>query len=70
MKDFSTILLMNILRATVDHAQKSAEIDQASPGFQEFKRTLLAQIVKLQASEPGLGRCIVDERPQARNGLF
>ena len=29
MKDFSTILLINILHATLDHAQESSEIDQA-----------------------------------------
>ena len=48
MRDFSTVLLINILKATVDHAQESPEIDQASPGFREFKRTLLERIVKLQ----------------------
>jgi hypothetical protein len=53
MKDFSTILLTKILRATVEHLQESPEIDQANPGLREFKRTLLAQIVWLQAIEPG-----------------
>jgi hypothetical protein len=61
MKDFSTILLTKILRATVEHLQEPPEIDHASPGLREFKRTLLAQIVSLQAIEPGPGRRIVEE---------
>ena len=48
MRDFSTVLLIKILRAIVDHVQESSEIDRASPGLREFERTLLAQIVSLQ----------------------
>ena len=60
MKDFSTVLLIKILRATVDHVQKSPEIDQASPGVRDLKRTLLEQIARLQWNE----------LPQeARNGI-
>jgi hypothetical protein len=51
MKDFSTILLINILRATVDHVQQSPDIDPTSPGVRELQRTLLKQIVRLQGSE-------------------
>jgi hypothetical protein len=69
MREFSTVFLVNILRATVDHAQESSEIDQASPGFREFKRTLLAQILRLQASDPGPERFTVDAMPEARNGI-
>jgi hypothetical protein len=69
MKDFSTIFLTKILRATVEHLQESPEIDQASPGLREFKCTLLAQIVSLQASDPGPGICIIEEIPEARNGF-
>ena len=61
MKNFSTVLLINIHRATVDHAQESSEIDQASPGLQEFERTLLAHIERLQASDPWPGKFKVDE---------
>ena len=53
MKDFSTILLINILRATVDHVQDSLEIDMANPGLLEFKRTLLKNIVTLQENRAG-----------------
>jgi hypothetical protein len=60
MKDFSTVLLIKILRATVDHVQQSPEIDQASPGVKDLKRTLLEQIARLQWNE----------LPQeARNGI-
>jgi len=54
MKDFSSNLLINILRATVDHVQDSLEIDLANPGLLEFKRTLLENIVKLQGNRAGL----------------
>jgi len=70
MRDFSTILLRNILGATVEHFQESPEIDQASPGLRKFKRTLLGQIVRLQAIEPGPRRFIVEEVPQARNEFY
>ena len=50
MKDFSTILLINVLRATVETVQESACIDQTSPGAKELQRTLLAEIVRLRAS--------------------
>ena len=69
MKEFSTILLINILRANVEHLQESRKIDPARPGVKELKRTLLEQIVRLQASEPGSRRFIVKEALQARNGL-
>jgi hypothetical protein len=70
MKDFSTILLTQILRATVEHVQESPEIGQASPALREFKRTLLAQIVRLEAIEPGPRRFIVEEAPQARKWIL
>jgi len=38
MKDFSSNLLINILRATVDHVHDSLEIDLANPGLLELKR--------------------------------
>jgi hypothetical protein len=69
MKDFSTILLINTLRATVDHLQQSAEIEQASPGVKDLKHTLRAQIVRLQGSDPEPRRIIFEEVPQARNGF-
>jgi CxxC-x17-CxxC domain-containing protein len=50
MNDCSTVLLINTLRATVEHLQESPEIDQASPGVKELERTLLEQIVRLQAN--------------------
>lgn len=56
MREFSTILLIHILRATVDHAQESSEIDHTSPGFTEFKHTLLDKVVRLQSSDSELGR--------------
>jgi len=70
MKDFSTVLLINVLQATVDHAQKSSEIDQSSPEFREFSRTLLAEIVGLRASDPGPEKFMADEIQQARNGIL
>ena len=69
MRDFSTVLLINILNATVDHAQESSEIDQASPGLQEFKRTLLAQVVRLQGTDPEPGRFKVEDMPEAGDGF-
>jgi hypothetical protein len=48
MKDFSTVLLINTMRATVEHLQESSEIDQASSGLKELERTLLEQIVRLR----------------------
>jgi len=69
MRDFSTIVLINIVRKTVDTVQDSPDIDQASPGARELKRTLLEQIVRLQASDAGPGTFIVDEMPQARHGV-
>jgi hypothetical protein len=68
MKDFSTVLLINMLRATVDHVQHSPEIDQASPGVKDLKRTLLEQILRLLASEPELARLATEERPQEACG--
>ena len=69
MRDFSTVLVVKILRAIVDHAQESSEIDQASPGLREFKRTLLAQIARLQGTDPEPGRFTVDETPEAGDGF-
>ncbi len=69
MKDFSTILLINILRETVDTVKRSPDIDQANPGTRELNRTLMEQIVRLQASEPKFGKFIVDQMAQARNGF-
>jgi hypothetical protein len=51
MKDFSTILLIKILRAIVDHVQLSPDIDPTCPGVREMQRTLVKQIVQLQGSE-------------------
>ena len=51
MKDFSTILLIKILRATVDHVQQSPEMDPTHPGVRELQHTLLKQIARLQGSE-------------------
>ena len=48
MRDFSTILLTNVLRATVETLRESVNIDQARA--QELKRTLLEQIARLQAN--------------------
>jgi hypothetical protein len=61
MKDFSTILLIKILRATVDHVQQSPSIDQASPGVRELKRALLEQIVKHHANDPGPAKFTTQE---------
>jgi hypothetical protein len=47
MNDFPTILLLNILRATVGHLQQSLEIDRASPGVKDLQRTLQDQIMRL-----------------------
>lgn len=47
MKDFSTILLIKILLATVDHVESSPAIDQNLPGTRELKRTLMEQVAKL-----------------------
>ena len=70
MKDFSSVLLINILRATVDHVQQSPEIDQASPGVRELKRTLLDQILRQVAIDPEVMRPATQERPQVvRNGI-
>jgi hypothetical protein len=51
MKDFSTILLITILRAIVDHVQLSPDIDPTRLGVRGVQRTLLKQIVRLQGSE-------------------
>jgi hypothetical protein len=48
MKDFSSVLLINILRAIVDHVQQSPEIDKASPSLKDVKRTFREQIMRLQ----------------------
>lgn len=70
MMDCSTILLINILRATVDHVQCSPEIDPASPDVRDLKRTLLEQILRLLASEPALARLATQGPPQgARSGI-
>ena len=50
MKDFSTILLIKVLLATVEHVESSPTIDQNLPGTKELKRTLMEQIVKLNKS--------------------
>jgi hypothetical protein len=51
MKDYSTILLINILRATVDHVQRSPDIEPTHPGVRELQRTLLEQMVRLEGNE-------------------
>jgi hypothetical protein len=51
MKDFSRILLINILRATIDHVQQSPDIDPTHPGVRELQHALLKQIVRLQGGE-------------------
>jgi hypothetical protein len=69
MKDFSTILLINMLRATVEHLQQSPEIDQASPGVEDLKHTLRAQIVRLRGTDPEHGGFTVDATPEAGDGF-
>ena len=51
MKDLSTILLIQILRAIVDRVELSPDIDPARRGVREVRRTLFKQIVRLQGSE-------------------
>ena len=60
MKDFSRILLTNILRATFEHVQQSSEIDQA--GAKDLKRTLLDQITRLAEIEPGSAQLTIREQ--------
>jgi hypothetical protein len=57
MRDLSTTLLTNVLRATVETLRESANIDQAEA--QELKHTLLEQIARLQANhlEPQATSC-------------
>jgi hypothetical protein len=69
MKDFSTILLIKILRATVDHVQQSPEIDQAIPDVRELKRALLEQIVRLQGSDLEPVKSQLTRFPRVRNGF-
>jgi hypothetical protein len=69
MRDFSTVLLINILRAIVNHSQESSEIDHRNAGFQEFRRTLLNQILRLEANDPVPERLTVDPMAEAHNGI-
>jgi hypothetical protein len=47
MKDFSTVLLINILRATVQCLEESPGIDPCHPGTRRFEGALLEEIAKL-----------------------
>ena len=51
MRDFSTILLIKILRAIVDHVQLSPDIAPTRLDVREVQRTLVKQIGRLQGSE-------------------
>ena len=69
MRD-STAQVIKILRSTLESVQKSPEIDQASPGVRELKRTLLDQILRQVAIDPEVMRPATQERPQVvRNGI-
>jgi hypothetical protein len=60
MKDFSTILLIHILRATIRCVEESPEIDACHPGIRriESKRHFLA----------ALFYCVAPEMPQDAPG--
>lgn len=53
MKTITTILLINTLRATLEHVEQTPDIDPNYPGLVEFKRTLITQIHKLQTEDSG-----------------
>ena len=49
MGTFTTILVSEILRATVRHLNEAPELNPAHPGIVEFRRVLEAEIARLQA---------------------
>ncbi len=52
MKDFGPILLVAVLRATVQHVHHSPLIDPRHPGIVEFERVVNEQIARLQRTSP------------------
>jgi hypothetical protein len=52
MKDFGPILLVAILRATVQYVHQTPSIDPDHPGFVEFERVLNEQIARFQKNSP------------------
>jgi len=48
MNDFSSILLLQILRATVRHVDESPELDHAHSGIVDFQQMLEAEIGRLE----------------------
>lgn len=54
MKDITTMLLINTLRATVAHLDAAIDLDPNFPGLREFRHALLVEIQKLNAGVSGL----------------
>src|SRR3954469_19014832 len=50
MKDFPTILLIAILRTTIQHVCDSPDVGLAHPAIVEFQRVIAAEIDRLQES--------------------
>jgi len=46
--DFSTILLIETLRATVEQVRETPALDPAAPGIVEFQRVLETEIARLR----------------------
>ena len=47
MKDFSTVVLTQTLRATIRCVEESPGIDPGHPGIRQFEGVLLEEIAKL-----------------------
>ena len=52
MQFFTTHLLINTLRATLDTVEQTHDVDQNHPGLLEFKRALLQEVAVLQERAP------------------
>lgn len=48
MKTITSVLLVNTLRATVDHIEETTGLDSVCPGLIELKRTLTSKLSQLQ----------------------
>jgi len=58
MRDFSTSLTLNTLRATLESLEENQGIDQSYSGIRELKSMLMREIERIESREPvEAGKC-------------
>jgi hypothetical protein len=62
MREFSTSLLLNTLRATLDSLERNQSIDQHYRGICELKTELKNKIERIECREPDHNSCLQEHQ--------